>query len=273
MTKRDVALWIFSLVVVLSNIRDISPSRRSSPVALAKKFDRIKKTETPSTSTFRTTAPRTAGRFFGLLIGVNHYYGEHSLVGPAEDANDLRKILVNEGIANENDLYVHTDETANLGLIQDDIRLVAADAQMSDTFLFYFDGHGNREALGLPRQEITQSRLASWLQQIHTGHTIIVIDSCHAGAWEPLAWNDGRYGLFSSHAGELSSTAPRLKAGGFLAYFFEQSLLDLNVGGSTTFSDLQEYLQQRYDREAPTDQHLVVSTSIDAVLWNRTLTR
>ncbi len=209
-----------------------------------------------------TGATGRVGRTWGIFVGVSDYGGDNeSLPGSAADAVQLARAFQQAGWMQRSNAVVLTDRQATLANVRQAFRTIAPQVRPEDTFVFFFDGHGNTRTLDLVGSDLSQSALGAMMDTVH-GRQLVVLDSCNAGGFAPLARaGQNRAGLFSSRASESSSTAPEVNAGGWLAYFFREAVAGAvrrNPDGGLDFDQVVRFVEARYQqRNVSPRQNLV----------------
>lgn len=202
-----------------------------------------------------------AGRTFGVFVGITDNGGENDLPGSADDAVQLARSFEQAGWMQRSNAVVLTDREATPANIRAAFARLAPQVRPNDTFVFFYDGHGDVSELGTRNGSLSRSELDALLGRV-SGREIVVLDSCHAGGFASIIrGHANRYGLFSSRANELSSTAPAVNAGGWLAYFFRQAIaggVRRGPDGTADYASVVQYVQSHYDqRNISREQHLV----------------
>lgn len=216
-----------------------------------------------------TTSP--AGRIYGVFIGISDYPGDNGdLMYTAEDAYRAHGAMVSAGM-DPNDGFILTDADATVGNLESTLGRISAISGPNDTVVFFYSGHGDREAraegpqfpmdpdsldetLVLYDGDITDDRLADMFLNVTAETTLIVLDACFSGGFaKDLISVPGRMGLFSSEEDVLSAVAHKFQAGGYLSLFFSEAvadgLADSNEDGGITALELSEYIHARYRSE------------------------
>lgn len=136
-----------------------------------------------------------------LVIGVGAYDSLSSLgSAPVDDAEDLANFLKSArhcGYRAEN-VHLLRDGDASRAAIISNLKHLIADAQVGDTVIVYFSGHGAQRLAGLdvgtylcppefdssrPRETgIEAEELSELLKQIPAERLLVLIDACHSGA-------------------------------------------------------------------------------------------
>ncbi|MDJ0908768.1 MAG: caspase family protein [Woeseiaceae bacterium] len=216
-----------------------------------------------------TTSP--AGRIYGVFIGISDYPGEDAdLMYTAEDAYRAHEAMVSAGM-DPNDGFILTDADATVGNVESTLSRISAISGPNDTVVFFYSGHGDREArpegpqfpmdpdaldetLVLYDGYVTDDQLADMFFNVTAETTLIVLDACFSGGFaKDLISVPGRMGLFSSEEDVLSAVAHKFQAGGYLSQFFSEAvaegLADTNADGGITALELSEYIHARYRSE------------------------
>lgn len=205
-------------------------------------------------------APQGAGRTFGIFVGITDYQGENdNLPGSAADAVQLARTFQQAGWLERSNAVVLTDREATAANVRQAFRTLAPRVGANDTFVFFFDGHGASSQIDLRGPDLSRDELGRLMDRVH-GRQLVVLDSCSAGGFDRIVrGRANRAGLFSSRAGETSSTAPAVGAGGWLAYSFRQAVggaVQRRDDGSLDFNEVVSYVREQY-RAHDVDQHLV----------------
>ena len=170
-----------------------------------------------------------------------------------------------------NDGFVLTDADATVGNLESTLSRISAISGPDDTFVFFYSGHGDREAradgpqfpmdpdsldetLVMYDGDVTDDRLADMFSGLTAETTLVVLDACFSGGFaKDLISVPGRMGLFSSEEDVLSAVAHKFQAGGYLSLFFSEAvaegLADSNDDGGITALELSEYVHARYRSE------------------------
>jgi hypothetical protein len=125
------------------------------------------------------------GPNFGLV--VNGWSAGQAAEEPMEHSReDMDKVLDKSGFGVET---VKPGDPNVKNKIRDWIRDRAAEMQPSQTAMIYLTGHGTDingvGVISVGGEYLTESELTEWLKDFHPGvHIIIVLDTCHAGAWK-----------------------------------------------------------------------------------------
>ncbi len=131
---------------------------------------------------------------------------------------------------------------------------------------------------------LTDTEIATALDQVHAGTIILAIDACYSGGFaDDFVRQPGRIGLFSSDEDVLSETAEPRRAGGYLSWYLRAGVLghadDKPHDGVLYAGELTDFLSERFiqdhrlmNSEGDLDplQRLVVrrgSVSWSDVLW------
>jgi hypothetical protein len=116
-----------------------------------------------------------------LAIGVNHARGQSSLTCAENDANDIVTALTS-GIgppgARATPLVGSSATRANV-LAQ----LKALADERPQRLVFFFSGHGSTSGICLADKLLCYHCIANGLRDVRAQSTIIILDTCHAGAF------------------------------------------------------------------------------------------
>lgn len=218
-------------------------------------------------------APSTAnaGTVYGIFIGISDYDGPNDLPYTANDAQQLASAFRHAGLVRHGDAIVLTDAQATPLAVRRAFQSLAPRVTERDTFVFFFDGHGNSNQITLRSGSIRGDQLRAMLDTIR-GRQLVVIDSCYSGSLASVVrGRANRTGLFSSRADEVSYGALEVQSGGWLAYSLLQAVrgrADTNRDGMLQVNELVSYVQATYRRLVRGRQHLVVAGADQrATLW------
>ena len=212
-----------------------------------------------------------AGRIYGVFVGISDYPGDDSdLMYTAEDAYRAHEAMVSAGM-DPNDGFILTDADATTRNLEGTLARISAISGPNDTVVFFYSGHGAREArsdgpqfpmdpdaldetLVMYDGDVTDDQLAGMFANVTAETTLIVLDACFSGGFaKDLISVPGRMGLFSSEEDVLSAVAHKFQAGGYLSLFFSEAvaegLADANDDGGITALELSEYIHARYRSE------------------------
>lgn len=120
-----------------------------------------------------------------LLVAVGHRYGliaERPLKFADTDASRVRDVMVSiGGVRPEHATVLDEPSPAQLFAALDKMRADSLAHKADEvTVLFYFSGHGDREALHLGDQRVVIGDLAARLERIPAALRIVVTDACRA---------------------------------------------------------------------------------------------
>ncbi|MDQ7823924.1 MAG: caspase family protein [Candidatus Eremiobacteraeota bacterium] len=166
------------------------------------------------------------GRRWAIVIGINSYFKEVSPLHCAvNDARELKKALIEVAAFKDDDVFLLTSEQKgnrmpDKGTIIRWVSYIKSQAKASDTFLFFFSGHGmdmEKESYLLTMESdpyskdtleetsLKVSNLRRYLEEMPAGKKIIIIDACR---------NDPRSGKGDKDNVLTESFAKRLKLKG-----------------------------------------------------------
>ncbi len=142
---------------------------------------------------------------WALLIGIDEYSNEFitPLRGAVNDANALRDTLVKYARFPDDHVFCLTSDDKlnmpNLGNMVTKLRYIASKVKPGDVFVFFFAGHGInfkgqhdlkeqnyllmyesdiRDDFILPKTSFSVEELNSYLENIQSGNTIVILDAC-----------------------------------------------------------------------------------------------
>jgi len=142
---------------------------------------------------------------WALLIGIDEYSNEFitPLRGAVNDAKALRDTLVKYAQFPDDHVFCLTSDDKlnmpNLGNMVTKLRYIASKVKSGDVFVFFFAGHGInfkgqndlkeqnyllmyesdiRDDFILPKTSFSVRELNSYLENIQSGNTILILDAC-----------------------------------------------------------------------------------------------
>ena len=206
------------------------------------------------------------GRIFGVFVGISDYPNDgDDLPLTAQDAVALQAAFAQGvGMAAEDSVLL-TDGEATMAAVREAITRLGSQAGESDTFVFFYSGHGGRlkrgdfqqsdpdgmdETLMMVDGHILDDEFNAILDSVNAGTTLLLLDSCFSGGFsKDVITKPGRMGMFSSEEDVTSSLADKFMAGGYLAEFVAngvgEGLADDGDGQLTAF-ELCQYVHERY---------------------------
>jgi hypothetical protein len=231
--------------------------------------------------------PPLAGgsRVWVLSVGISDYPGGgNDLPECANDAVKIAEALRNQGLTSPEREILLTDSQATTSAIRQAMQRVAQQIQPSDTFVFFYSGHGGqnqsrssdvRELDGIDEYiqvydgPIVDDELGRLFDAVHASTSLAAMDACFAGGFsKDIVTRPGVVGMFSSEEDVTSGVALQFQAGGYLSHFLRlgiQGQADDDPQDSVmTVGELTHFVWQQYAHHA-TDvrmgdsyQHLVV---------------
>ena len=138
---------------------------------------------------------------WALLIGINRYQHTatptlHDLNGPVKDVADMREMLQRIFGFKPPNIVTLTDEAATRTMIIQAIKThLVANAQVNDTVVIHFSGHGSykirdgvregtlvaHDSRGPTGSDLDGSALSAAFREIAARNVTVVLDSCHSG--------------------------------------------------------------------------------------------
>jgi hypothetical protein len=214
------------------------------------------------------------GTVYGIFVGVSDYGGSSNLDYTANDARQLARAFEQRGLIRHGNAIVLTDGAANEAQVRQAFQTLAPRVTSRDTFVFFFDGHGDHHEVELQSGSLQEGTISQLLDTVR-GQQLVVLDSCYSGSLAPIVrGHSNRIALFSSRANETSYVASEVQAGGWLAYFMIQAIRHGVSGsdGALHVADLVNYVQGGYSQRVGDQQHLVVTSGAPrtATLWRTT---
>jgi hypothetical protein len=209
----------------------------------------------------------SAGKVYGVFIGISDYPGNGDLDNTDKDARDLANSLRRGGILAPESVIL-TDGQATNAAVTEAIRRVAALAGPNDTFLVFFSGHGNQvtntpgarsepdgrdETIALYDTQMSDDTMAQLYAGSRAGTSMLILDSCFSGGFaRDVVSRPGVMGLFSSEEDLTSQVASKFEAGGYLSHFVRLAFegeADANSNRSITAGELSTYLRRKFADE------------------------
>jgi hypothetical protein len=216
----------------------------------------------------RDAGAAASGKVYGVFAGISDYPGKDSdLAFTADDARRLRDALLAGAGMKESDQITLLDEDATRSALRSALADIASRAQVDDTVVFFFSGHGDRveraagpnvtdpdgldETIELYDGAITDDELGEWFADVRAGTSLILLDSCYSGGFaKDLISVPGRMGMFSSEEDVTSSVAAKFQAGGYLSLFLadaiESKRADTDGDRAVSAIELSQYVYDRY---------------------------
>ncbi|MBL7977239.1 MAG: caspase family protein [Bacteroidetes Order II. Incertae sedis bacterium] len=229
--------------------------------------------------------PTSGPSIYGLFVGISDYNGRQSpLRYTAQDARTAKDALVRGANMPQTNGVVLTDAQATVANFKAELRRLASKVGPQDMFVLFYSGHGGRyarqnwqssdpdqrdESIELYDAEILDDEMNLLLDQVKAKTTLLILDSCFSGGFsKDVISKPGRMGLFSSEEDVTSGVAFKFQAGGYLAKFFADALLQTNADedgdGNVSSFELSQYLYERYRGDVkssgPDDDDIVLSS-------------
>ena len=210
------------------------------------------------------------GTVYGVFVGVSNYGGSNNLSDTANDARNLERAFEQSGLIRRGNAIVLTDGRATSDQVRQAFHTLAPRVTSRDTFVFFFDGHGNHHEIELQSGPMMANEMSSLLDSMR-GQQLVVLDSCYSGSLASVTnGRANRIGLFSSRANETSYVASEVHAGGWLAYYMIEAVRrGVSANGAMHVNDLVGFVQRGYGQRVNGQQHLVVASGAEqtATLW------
>lgn len=217
-------------------------------------------------------APRAGGTVYGVFVGVSDYGGcANPLRFTADDPVNVRDALIRSAGLQARNAITLTNGAATVANVRRAFSDLAPRIGPNDTFVFFFSGHGSqRERLTGPEPAdadgidetvefydapMIDNEFATMFDQIHAAASLVILDSCFSGGFaKDLVSKPGRMGLFSSDEDVTSLVAEKFRAGGYLAAFVRDGIIDGRADDDHDHRinalELSQYLHQRYAGES-----------------------
>ena len=250
----------------------------------------------PSQGSARQAAAPSGPRVFALFVGVSDYDGRYNDLPDTDgDAKGLALQMEQAGVLNPASIVL-TNGEATRAAVRAAFQRLAAQAGPQDTFLFFFSGHGDRnaasgtseldgqtETLELADGALTDAELAQMFSTLRTRLSVVALDSCFSGGFDNVVSRPNVMGIFSSEEDLTSQVASTYNAGGYLSHFLTAGMsgeADEDGDAMLTAGELAAYLRRSFREEGDIPastgegvnnyQNLVISrggVSVDDVLY------
>ena len=209
-----------------------------------------------------------AGTVFGIFVGISDYGGRaNNLAYTDRDPVRVQDAMVRGVGMLPANAHLLRNAEATRGRFEAALRQIAAVATPRDTLVIFFSGHGGRvprasgpdradpdgkdETLEFYDQALRDDDLGTLLDTVHAGIQLLVFDSCFSGGFaKDVISAPGRMGMFSSEEDVTSSVAAKFRAGGYLAQFFGDCLVeaaaDEDSDGAISAIEMSHYIGEQY---------------------------
>ncbi|MBK8173311.1 MAG: pre-peptidase C-terminal domain-containing protein [Sandaracinaceae bacterium] len=238
----------------------------------------------------------SGGRLYGIFAGISDYPGtQNDLPECANDAVKMSQTLTQAGLLDDAHQVLLTDAEATPDALRQAFQRFAGQMRQEDIFIFFYSGHGGRnagsqdareidgtdETIFLYNGEIVDNEMGQMFDSLHAGTSILSLDSCYSGGFaKDVITRTGRVGLFSSEEDVTSGVAQQFQAGGYLSYLLRTALAGEADGDPhdrvLTVGELTHFVYRQFGQHV-TDvrmgaayQQLVVdrgAVSPETVLW------
>jgi hypothetical protein len=202
-----------------------------------------------------TQPPRQGGQVVGVFAGITDYPGGNDLQLCADDARRMAEAFVRAGIIRPEDALVLTDAQATRANVMGALQQLAPRAGQGGTVVFFFSGHGDRQAdtngdeldgqdesIVLYDGELNDDELAGALAA-SPARDFVGLDTCYAGGFQQdLQRVASSVGFYSSGENETSSIASEFGAGGYLSHFLRTGI-EQSAGRPLQVGQLQQHVQ------------------------------
>jgi hypothetical protein len=210
--------------------------------------------------------------YYGVFVGIENY-GDEWEDAPLcdEDAEQLYEAFVDSGLMDRDNGILLTNRDAEKRDIESAFDEISRRIRPNDVFVFFFSGHGTQveargrhadneldgldEAICLRDGDLIDDDLAALLDDVQSGLSVVVLDSCNSGGIARDVVNrPGIMCFASSEEDVLSDFAPELDAGGYLSVFFREAISgdgDLDGDGMMLIGELTRFLLRRYYEQGP----------------------
>lgn len=241
--------------------------------------------------------PKSKVRIWAVVVGVANYQHMPKLKYTDDDAYQLYAHLKSPegGALPDHQVKVLVDDNATRDNILNAMRGTLLKADEDDVVLFYFSGHGVKNAF-IPvdydgyRNGLEHDEIRKILHASKARHKVVLGDACHAGALygmsmtgEPLAAREatrdmldkyykafencggGLALLLSSKGDEVSLEDSGLRSGVFSYFLIKgmQGAADNNMDGIVSIFELYEYTNQKVSKYTAGAQTPVITGAYD----------
>jgi hypothetical protein len=230
-------------------------------------------------------APGGEGTLYGIFVGISDYGDRASDLSYTDrDAVEVESAMREAlGMPAANSTLL-LNENATRTNFEAALRRVAANATERDTLVIFYSGHGGRvdrpggpdrsdpdgkdETLVFRDDDLLDDELDRLLNNVRAGRQLLVFDSCFSGGFaKDVISAPGRMGLFSSEEDVTSAVAAKFRAGGYLSYFFSDSIrepvVDDDDDGALSALEISHYIAERYRSQVKGPADDWVSTGQD----------
>ncbi len=199
-----------------------------------------------------------------IVVAVGNNYGlsgEEPLKHAASDAKRVASVFTSlGGVKTEHALTLIDANPKEVEAAMGKAQQIARGASVKDvTFFFYYSGHGDKGALHLGNQKLSDKTLHTLVNKIPAGMKVLIIDACRSeGASRPKGWGlkpavdimikplpgpQGIVELRSSSVGEVSQESDELGGGVFTHYFITglQGAADVDGDRQVTLDEVYPY--------------------------------
>ena len=167
--------------------------------------------------------------YWAVIAGVSNYQYISDLTYADDDAQELSDAL--SPVWGSSHIRLLLDDQATKANIIDAIDWLVDNADADDTVLFCFSGHGDDFSSGYfypynslttsYTNDISSSQLATALLPINAGKIVVILDICHAGAFQNNLADNGRVILMGCRTNQTSIDSGTLRNGVFSYYILQ----------------------------------------------------
>ena len=170
---------------------------------------------------------------WAVIIGVSDYKRIEDAPGCANDAEELFQLL--SPTWGEEHIKLLLDSEATKAKIRAAVDWLASNEDTNDTVLFYFSAHGDKGYIApynayYETTWISSGELSKWLRPLDSERVAIILDTCHAAAFNNKLSDSGRVVLASSGADELSyGVFIQGEPHGVFSYYLLEALSEFSI--------------------------------------------
>jgi len=207
-------------------------------------------------------SPRAAAAPVRILIAVGAPIGlsaDQTLVHPRDDARGVAEVLTTlGGVSPQDALLIPDARVASVRAAFDRAEVIARQHLATEvTFLFYFSGHGDHDALHLSGETLPLDELRTRVEHMPAALRLVIIDACRVSqdrakgmsgepgfaiALAPVPPATGMAWLFASSDGEVAQESDEI-GGALFSHFWTTGLR----GAADADGDGRVTLQESFD--------------------------
>ena len=160
---------------------------------------------------------------WAVIVGVEHYQNRDRAWFAANDAYDMKNVLINHGW-NPNHIELLIDNEATEDAIRSKIQWMDDMDDGDDICLFFFSGHGGHGVVCTYEGTLSGRELDRELDKLGSDGIAVIFDTCYSGSMESWLAQSGRVILMSSKSNEYSWPYGGEIQNGIFVYFLVEGL-------------------------------------------------